>query len=61
MLITKPTDLRDREPLESRPTTEWEARVQLAACYRLGRALRDGRHHLRPHHGAHSPARAIPS
>ena len=35
MLITKPTDLRDREPLESRPTTEWEARVQLAACYRL--------------------------
>ena len=35
MLINEPADLRDREPLEFRPTTEWEARVQLAACYRL--------------------------
>ncbi len=35
MLINKPADLRDREPMESRATTEWEARVQLAACYRL--------------------------
>lgn len=35
MLIEKPTELRDREPMASLPTSEWEARVQLAACYRL--------------------------
>ena len=32
---------------------EWQARVDLAACYRLVDTLRDDRPDLQPHHGAH--------
>lgn len=35
MLMTTPDDLRDRDPADIRADSEWEARVQLAACYRL--------------------------
>lgn len=34
-MLMKTGDLRDRDPTESRAGSEWEARVQLAACYRL--------------------------
>lgn len=34
-MLTRTSEIRDRTPAEHRATSEWEARVQLAACYRL--------------------------